>query len=420
MQEEAANQIHIIGAGISGLIAALVLEEQGFSPIVYEATDRVGGRVKTDIHAGYQLDHGFQILLGAYPKAKQYLDYDALEVQEILPGAVIFANGKMSRMGDPLRKASFLWPTLTSSVATFGDKIKVLKLYLKLKDKTLPEIFEEKEQTTLDYLKGFGFSNRIITQFFKPFFTGIFLESELKTSSRMFEYVFKLFGEGAALLPRKGIAAIPEQLKSQLKTTIFKFNTKVQRVAEGTIYLEDGIKIASTNTIIATTASDLVTNLKNQATPWKSCINFYFEVDKRKIEQPIIGLIADENALINNIFYHNSVETGQKGARELLSVTVVKTTDLDEKQLLERVIDDLRMFCGIENVNFLKRYDIAKALPDLQQLQYELAPSETQLTSGIFLAGDQLLNGSSNAAMISGERAAMAVIKKIAGGTIVG
>ena len=35
--------IHIIGAGISGLTAAKVLEEKGFYPIVLEATDRVGG-----------------------------------------------------------------------------------------------------------------------------------------------------------------------------------------------------------------------------------------------------------------------------------------------------------------------------------------------------------------------------------------
>ena len=420
MQEEAKKEIHIIGAGISGLIAALVLEEKGFSTIIYEATDRVGGRVKTDIYNDYQLDHGFQILLGAYPKAKQYLDYNALEVQEILPGAVIFNDGKISKLGDPLREISFLWPTLTSSVATLGDKIKVLKLYFKLKDKTFSAIFEEKEQTTLRYLKEFGFSNRIITQFFKPFFAGIFLEPDLKTSSRMFEYVFKLFGEGTALLPRKGIAAIPEQLKSRLKTTIFKFNTKVHQVADGAIYLDNGSKIDSKNTIIATTASNLVTNLKNQSIQWKSCINFYFEVNSKKIDQPIIGLIADENALINNIFYHNSVETAQKGPKELLSVTVVKSTNLDEKQLLERVIEDLKVYCGIENVKYLKRYTITQALPDLQQIQYELAASETQLTSGIFLAGDQLLNGSLNAAMISGERAAMAVIKKISGGIISG
>ena len=67
------HKIHIIGAGVSGLIAAQVLEEKGFSPIIMEATDRVGGRVKTDIVDGYQLDHGFQVLLTAYPAAQKYL-----------------------------------------------------------------------------------------------------------------------------------------------------------------------------------------------------------------------------------------------------------------------------------------------------------------------------------------------------------
>ena len=41
-------KIHIIGAGISGLIAAKVLEDHGYSPIVMEASDRVGGRVFVD------------------------------------------------------------------------------------------------------------------------------------------------------------------------------------------------------------------------------------------------------------------------------------------------------------------------------------------------------------------------------------
>ena len=54
-------KIHIIGAGVSGLIAARVLENHGFSPVIIEATDRVGGRVKTDLIGGYRLDHGFQV-----------------------------------------------------------------------------------------------------------------------------------------------------------------------------------------------------------------------------------------------------------------------------------------------------------------------------------------------------------------------
>ena len=53
------------------------------------------------------------------------------------------------------------------------------------------------------------------------------------------------------------------------------------------------------------------------------------------------------------------------------------------------------------------------ALPKLTNLQYEMLPSETRLTTQVFLAGDAQLNGSLNAAMISGERAALGVIETI-------
>ena len=126
--ETEAYKIYIIGAGISGLIAAKVLENNGFHPIIIEATDRAGGRVKTDIVKGYQLDHGFQVLLTAYPTAKAFLDYNALALQTFLPGATIFKNGKQKTLGDPLRSISLLFPTLFSGIGNFSDKLKVLKL----------------------------------------------------------------------------------------------------------------------------------------------------------------------------------------------------------------------------------------------------------------------------------------------------
>ena len=42
-----------------------------------------------------------------------------------------------------------------------------------------------------------------------------------------------------------------------------------------------------------------------------------------------------------------------------------------------------------------------------------MQPSETQILPTIYLAGDEQLNGSLNASMISGERAALAVIESI-------
>ena len=71
---------------------------------------------------------------------------------------------------------------------------------------------------------------------------------------------------------------------------------------------------------------------------------------------------------------------------------------------------ELDILCKIKNVTFLKLYHIDKALPNLNNLEYELSPTETQLKEGIYLAGDVLLNASLNAAIISGERAALAVI----------
>lgn len=409
-------KIHIIGAGVSGLLASKTLEAHGYHPVVLEATDRVGGRVKTDIVEGYQLDHGFQVLLDAYPKAQAHLNYDALQLQQFLPGAKVFKNGKSTIIGDPLRKISLLWPTVTSSVGSFSDKLKILRLNLELKKKPLDDIFSSETKTTKRYLEDRGFSSSIINQFFRPFFSGIFLESELKTSSRMFEFVYKMFGEGFAVLPKAGIGKISEQLKQQLSVTEFRFQTKVKAVFDDYIELADGNTINTHFTIIATDASVLIPNLHNQNVAWKSCQNLYFEVEKNAIKQPLIGLVADDGALINNIFFHNSLGTSTKGNHQLLSVTVVKEHQYKADELIALVKAELQAKCNIQVKRHLKTYVIPKALPDLQQLRYDMSPTETQLKDTIFLAGDYLLNGSLNAAMLSGERAAEGLIAKLEDG----
>jgi protoporphyrinogen oxidase len=417
--KKTSSKIHIIGAGVSGLIAAQVLENYGYQPTILEGSSSVGGRVKSDLVKGYTLDRGFQVLLTSYPAAKKYLDFDALKLQKLLPGATIFIREKAQTIGDPLRSFSLLFPTLFSSIGTFSDKLKILKLNILLKNKKIDTIFKEDEKTTLQYLKDVGFSEDMIQKFFKPFFSGIFLEPNLDTSSRMFEFVYKMFGEGLAVLPEAGIQAISNQLKDNLKNTKIVLNSEVETVTDKGIILKGGSKIESDFTIIATEASQLVANLKNQETSWKTCDTLYFKTSDKIISKPLIGLIADKNALINNLFYHTSIKTTSKGEGELLSVTIVKNHTLSEKKLIEKITKELEDVCGVTNATFIKRYQIKKALPKLDNLQYEISSTETKLTSSIFLAGDQLLNGSLNAAMIAGERAAMGVIGTLQDGFIV-
>lgn len=409
------EKVVIIGAGVSGLVAAINLEKAGFKPLIVDQTDRVGGRVKTDYREGFQFDHGFQVLLKQYPAAQKYLDFNLLDLQEFYPGSCIFFKQNKYTIGDPSRKLALLFPTLFAKIGSISDKWKVLQLSNSVKKKSFDDIFLAPEETTLSFLKNKGFSNEMIQKFFKPFFTGIFLEENLSTSSRKFEFVYKMFAEGNAGIPKKGIQAIPNQLAAQLKHTQFEFNTRVNDVVNQELHLENGKKINFDYAIIAAEALPIISNLKNQKSKWKSVENMYFEVKNKVIDKPLIGLIADEDALINNIYYQN--RTKSEG-NYVLSVSVIKPHQLSKDKLINQVEKELKEYCNIECANFLRYYKIKQALPIMHTVNYMMPPSETQLKDRVFLAGDQLSNGSLNAAMLNGESAARAVIAKIQNGLI--
>ena len=407
------KQIVIIGAGVSGLVAALQLEEKGYKAQIFDGDSKIGGRVQSDSVDGYALDRGFQVLLTAYPLAKKYLDFKALDLKAFRPGAYVFKKDKRYAIGDPLRDFSLLWGTLFSNVGTVTDKLKIFKLTSELKKKSIDAIFSEKGCTTLDYLVQYGFSKAIIQDFFKPFFSGIFLETELSTPSVMFEFIFKMFGEGKAAVPKAGIQAIPNQLASNLKQTRIETSKKVNTVIGTTLTFEDGTTQDFDYCIIATDAAQLIPNLAGNDLKWKHTQTLYFTVKTNEVfEKQMIGLASTTlNTLINSVCFPEAQNTNLK----LLSVSVVKSYNKTPEDLVTHVSKELETHFNIKVVQHLKTYTISKALPDLEDVRYTMRPSESQLTSTVFLAGDTLLNGSLNAAMLSGELAAKAVHEKITG-----
>ena len=407
--------VAIIGAGVSGLVAAINLEKAGIATTVFEATDRVGGRVKTDYIDGLTLDHGFQVMLTAYPATQKYLDYELLELEKFLPGAVLFENGKSELLGDPLRSPSFIMPGIFGKLVSFTDKLKLLQLRNQLKSKSLDAIFTNDETSTIDYLHKQGFSNNILQTFFFPFFTGIYLEDELRSSSKKFEFVYKMFSEGLAAIPEKGIQAIPNQLYGQLKETAFRFNEPVEKVENQTLTLQNGKSQTYDYVIITTDAGQLISNLPEEKTDWRSVVNLYFSVKNKVIDKKLIGLInRKENALINNLHYCQVIDRNT----HLLSVSIIKSFNITEKELIAQVKRELKNIAGIEVKELVKKYHIKKALPEMQQINYALQKTETQLKERIFLTGDYLSNGSLNAAMLNGEATGQAVSEKIKNGII--
>jgi protoporphyrinogen oxidase len=220
-----------------------------------------------------------------------------------------------------------------------------------------------------------------------------------------------MFGEGYAAIPSKGIQAIPNQLKAKLKKTNFHFNTKVKAVNDNAVVLNNGKEEFFYFMIIATEPSKFISNLPDDNEAWKSVENLYFEVDKNILNERIIGLIADKDALINNFHYLENTSP-------ILSVSVVKKHHFTKDELVAKVTSELVDKLGIVAHKLVKHYLIPKALPIMQSVTYMLPASETQLKDSIFLAGDHLSNGSLNAAMLNGESAAKAVVAKIEDGLI--
>ena len=102
----------VIGAGVAGLACARTLQNAGASVTVLEASDAVGGRVRTDAADGYLFDRGFQVLQTAYPEARRALDYEALDLRPFVPGALVRTGGRFERVADPLRNPLALVSTL--------------------------------------------------------------------------------------------------------------------------------------------------------------------------------------------------------------------------------------------------------------------------------------------------------------------
>jgi phytoene dehydrogenase-like protein len=91
----------IVGAGVAGLSCALELKRKGIEFVILEASDAVGGRVRTDRVDGFLLDRGFQVFLTAYPEARRVLDYSSLDLKAFYPGALLRVNRSFKRVSDP-------------------------------------------------------------------------------------------------------------------------------------------------------------------------------------------------------------------------------------------------------------------------------------------------------------------------------
>ena len=106
----------IVGAGLT---CAEVLRERGTEVAVLEASDGVGGRVRTDGHNGFLLDRGFQVYFTSHPVE----DFRPLALRRIPYGQFAQPPGIHSRLPDNRTPVLVLAGEYTEDSSTNGSML---------------------------------------------------------------------------------------------------------------------------------------------------------------------------------------------------------------------------------------------------------------------------------------------------------
>jgi phytoene dehydrogenase-like protein len=378
--------------------------------LLLEADDEVGGRVRTDRVDGFLIDRGFQVLLTAYPEARDMLDLDALRLGRFAPGAVVRIGHRFARVADPFRRPGDALRTLFSGVATPLDALRIARLRRRVCRGTPQALLEGASADLVDALRAEGFSERIIERFFRPFLGGVLLDRELRGSRRALEFLFRMFAEGDAALPTHGMGAIPAQLAARLAPGTLRTGARVARLDRSVVVLEGGERIQASAIVVATTAraaARLVPGLPVPEVNPACCLQF----DAPRA--PGVGdfLVLDGNGEgpVNELCVPSEVAPSYAPlGRALVSASVLAPVPGDDGALEAAARRQLTDWFGPEVSSWrLLRIDrIPDALPSQPPGPFEPAARGAQLDERLFICGDHRDIASLQGAMASGRRAA--------------
>ena len=403
------TDVVVVGAGVAGLTAAVVLSEAGLTVQVIEASDGVGGRVRTDVVDGYQLDRGFQVLNTGYPQVEQHQDLDDLDLGFFDPGAVVWRDGRGLVLGDPFRMPGQLVPTALAPVGTLRDKARLLVLRARLLRTDPKALLRGDDVPTNAYLRGLGFSDGCIAGFLEPLFAGIQLDPELGASRRMFDTIFRALSVGASAIPAAGMGAIPAQLARRLPEGAVALGTPAERIDDGAVSTPVGTHRARA-LVVATDASTAHRLTGVEEPEWNGVTCHYFAADEDPVGRAAIVLDGARSGPVRNLAVPSTVRPSYApSGRALISTAspgsgVVTPTE---------VRTQLRAWFGAraDGWDHLAEYRIDHALPSQRP---PLHPKRTtRVGTRLWVCGDHRDTASLQGAMYSGTRTARSVLSTL-------
>jgi phytoene dehydrogenase-like protein len=413
--DDAPDDVIVVGGGVAGLACAAQLWKAGVRTSVLEASDGVGGRMRTDRLEGFLLDRGFQVLLTGYPQASRTLDLARLRTRAFRPGALVRFGGKLHRVADPFRDPAGAARSILSRVGNPIDLLRMAMLRKRLVGEPFEAALRGPESSTMRSLRNQGFSSTVIERFFRPFFGGVLLDRELETSSRLFEFLFRAFATGDAVLPEAGIEAIPRQIAAGLPEGSIRLNAWVNAVEPHAVTLLTGERIRARGVVVAADAAEAVSLLPSLPEPafhGTTCV--YFTAVAPPVSEAMIVLDGDGHGPVNHLAVPSLVSpTYAPTGRSLISCSVVGMPEVSDEALESSIRLQMTNWFGrsVKGWQHLRTYRIPEALPHQPSLDPPQRP--VRLATGVYVCGDHREHASIEGAISSGRRAAEAVLQDL-------
>jgi phytoene dehydrogenase-like protein len=400
----------IVGGGLAGLYCGRELARRGITFQILEASDGVGGRVRTDTVDGFRLDRGLQNYLSSYPEGRRVLDYAALDLRPFDRALGVWFGGKMHRLAAPTDEPLTALKSAFGPIGSLADKLAAAKLAAGVRG--VPD--EAADESTLEFLKAHGIGPRMLDRLFRPFLSAVFLERELSTSARFFRFVFRLFAEGRPSLPAGGMQAIPDQLAAALPPGSLRLNTAVSEISGTTVALATGERLTAKAVVVATDGPAAVGLCGGAIPPVRSnaTATLYYAADAPPWAEPMLLLDGEGRGPVTAVAVPSAVAPGYAPAgQSLVAASVVGMPAEGDDELDRACRGQLSGWFGpaVGGWRLLRVYRIRHALP--HHPAGALTPWErsVRVRAGVYVCGDHRDQGSINGAMTSGRRAAEAV-----------
>ncbi|GAA2301577.1 FAD-dependent oxidoreductase [Streptomyces caniferus] len=403
----------VVGAGPAGLACARDLLTAGLRVRLLEATDSVGGRMRTDRVAGCTVDRGFQVFNTAYPQVRRRVPLKRLRLRRFTPGFLVYDGDRRFRFADPTRAPRQALEGLAGGLA--GPRDLAALATLTGRDALAPAALlrRGRDTTTRRTLARAGFTDGFVERFFRPFLSGVFLEDELETSSRFFHLVWRSMARGTLCLPAEGIAAVPELLAAELRPGTLALESPVTDLTDEGVLVDGDRPVAARAVVVAaepTAAARLLPRLT--VPPYRTVTTYYHLAARSPLREPT--LVTDVRGRLVNTCVLSEVQPGHAPHGYALVATSVLGGDADGREKAVRAALAECYEADTGTWDLIATYTVRDALPAMPP---GLPLSRrTRVSAGRYVCGDHRATGSVQGALASGARAAREVAVDLAGG----